>query len=868
VRLFLFFVAAGPLLAPSVRASAAAPPRPLTEAERYGAQLAADYLAGGRESVWEKLGSGSPLRDLGREAALDEIEVRFGSPEGARWELRTPPRGFSVDRVLFSIEHPSGLDQAVLLGITREDGKPRLRSIRSFSEPPLRLDPGPTMGGERAGTGSETRGILAVGACSLLAAFALGAAIPLRRRRVLAGALAALGVGASVAAFAAFSRLEPSEGGAGTASLERVQRLGHVLADRRRLESGKPPENEPGSGPGAVAVRLWEAQIAQQRGETERAVRLLALVPKADEVPWADVLRGRLAFMSGNEAESVGAYQRVIDEGLFHDGLLAEALDAFSILGYATGREWSLEKLVGLGSRAADVHYLVARELQTLPRLGDPVEAFRVGWSQRPMDRATLFGAGRLWYHLRRPEVLAQLGIGEAEAATSPYEGGAAEHPALSTSADTRLCGSTLRVRYPGGGELLVPGGLAIAPDGTRIEDPDVERREAGREALADLETLRNRLSNPGAVSQPALRVKLERTAIELANRHRWAEVASLTAGYSGAIEQVPPVVALLRAEALRRTGRIELAKGLLAEIARNPVLDRVGGPGLLLALSDLFRATGDLAGAIRAAERAFRQRPVPYVRQLIGSLKAEQRLEEGFETQIAGRFDLRYRSGEDRTGPILVGQILNDEWKRMAPWFPSLDGRPVVVDILPYVDFAETYGTEILGLYDGKIRVPVFGVARFSPPIVSILSHELAHAMIADATGDKAPGWLHEGLAQRLEMRPERVNRVGDLVRWGTYLSLPALEEVLRSHPDPDLVAAAYAQAEWLVHFLERRFGRKAIGVLLESYRTGRSTEEAVLAATSLSMGELDRRFRAWALRDAPKRFEDSVVVRYDRRW
>jgi hypothetical protein len=66
-------------------------PRPLSEAERQAAVLAAEYLDRGPAAWWDRLASGSPLRRLGREAALAEIEVRAGSPAGAEWDLAASP---------------------------------------------------------------------------------------------------------------------------------------------------------------------------------------------------------------------------------------------------------------------------------------------------------------------------------------------------------------------------------------------------------------------------------------------------------------------------------------------------------------------------------------------------------------------------------------------------------------------------------------------------------------------------------------------------------------------------------------------------------------------------------------------------------
>lgn len=854
-------------LAAPARAGSLAPPRPLSEAEEAGALLAAEFLTSGPDAVWAGLSTGSPLRRLGRDEALKEIEVRLGAPQGARWELRTPPAGYPADRVLFSIEHPSGLDQAVELRFSREGALRRLRSIRSFVEPPLRTADVVASGTARddgARRRERLRIVLSSGAAAL-AAGGFVAALLARRRRALAATLIAAGVVA-----AAGSRLALLGGGAalpdaGGGSPENLVRLSAALEGRQRIEAGQPVALGTGSGAVEVALRTWSAQIAQQGGDAPRATRLLAAVPDSREVPWADVLRGRLAFMERRSKESVAAYQRLIDEGLYHDGLLSESLEAFSILGYPTGRDWSLEKLVRQGSRSPRTRYLLARELRQARNLADPLDAFRSAWRIRPLDRNSLFSSEWLWDELAKPEDVAALRIGEPEEPPARVAPAADAEPHQAVRGDARLCGTVLRARFDNGAELVVPEGTAIAPANAQIESPEAEIREERERALAGLPELEARLRSPGALSRPSLRVELEAAAFALAERHRWAEIARLTGGYSGSLEQSPPLVLLLRAEALRRTERTEPAKTLLAELERNPAVERTGDPGLLLGLASLMRATGDLSGAIRCAERASRVRPDPALRRHLEVLRSEKALESGFSTQVVGRFDLRFRSGADLSGPIAVGKILNSEWSRLAPWFTTLDGRPVVVDLLPWADFARTYGSDLLGLYDGKIRVPVFGVPRFTPPVVAILTHELAHAMIAKASDDRAPSWFHEGLAQRVEMGWRRENRVGELVRSGTYLSLRSIEEVLRSRPAPELVEAAYVEAEWLLAYLERRHGKRSISRLMEAFRDGASTDEALERVTGLSVPDLDRKFREWALSEAPKSIEERVAVRYD---
>src|SRR5438477_13003961 len=63
--------------------------RPVSDGERAAVAAAADYLSRGPEAIYTRLAPASPLRQLPKAQALDEIEVRLGPPAGAIWELQT-----------------------------------------------------------------------------------------------------------------------------------------------------------------------------------------------------------------------------------------------------------------------------------------------------------------------------------------------------------------------------------------------------------------------------------------------------------------------------------------------------------------------------------------------------------------------------------------------------------------------------------------------------------------------------------------------------------------------------------------------------------------------------------------------------------
>ena len=161
---------------PALAAPAPPPeaPRALSEAERQAVVLAAEYLDRGPAAWWDRLASTSPLRRLGREAALAEIEVRAGAPAGAEWALEAAPEEISRRGAVFTLGFPSGVDDTLVLDLVQENGGWKIASLRIAAEPvaakaagvvslprrrqaePLRSAP-PALAGDPAFAGQDPR---------------------------------------------------------------------------------------------------------------------------------------------------------------------------------------------------------------------------------------------------------------------------------------------------------------------------------------------------------------------------------------------------------------------------------------------------------------------------------------------------------------------------------------------------------------------------------------------------------------------------------------------------------------------------------------------------------------------------------------
>jgi tetratricopeptide (TPR) repeat protein len=153
-----------------------------------------------------------------------------------------------------------------------------------------------------------------------------------------------------------------------------------------------------------------------------------------------------------------------------------------------------------------------------------------------------------------------------------------------------------------------------------------------------------------------------------------------------------------------------------------------------------------------------------------------------------------------------------------------------------------------VSGVFDGKIRVLLDPDGGLTDELSSVLAHELAHSFIRHASGDRAPGWLHEGLAQWWEgKRIPRYEIRNDFRSRGPY-SLSEMEGNLAGRSDRTAARTNYVQALALIEYVVERHGSGAIACLVRDLGAGRTFAESLRSETGLTPDELFRRWKEWA--------------------
>ena len=854
-----------------VGAAAHADVRAISDAERAAVQMAAEYLAGGAGALADDLAASSPIRRAGAAGMPLEIETRLGPSDGAEWRLVTVVDALKDKAAAFSISYPSGIDDTVFFEMTREGDAWKIVDLRITAIPSARKPLFPEMVKSDSGATATVKFDRLAQWAGVGAVVLAAVALLLMRKRGFAGRLvylASIALVAGAAALAVMKGERYSLARPQTAPVEVAPndlRLAPLIALRRALASGGHDVSAalagtPRAGVAGDVVKLWKAQWDLNQMRVDDVRRALDSFSTPSSIPLVEILRARLALVDNEPTTAIVAYQNAINAGPGRDSLWSEMSLALMAGGFDELADKNLTRIIDIGSREPDVYYARASLSDTPEELD---EALKKAWELQPVTRDRLVESGMLWSLVRKREgAFINLSDPHEPRVTSPNT--STRPIAMPQDAVARVSGDYLHVTIADA-QLAVPGGAALAPKGALPVGADEWTRLEEERAIRDADSLLATPPTAASYMQPALRQRITSTSEALALRNRWNDVVKLTEEISPKSEFVPANLFFLRAEALQRIKRPVEAKRVLIELAASPALARRRDAYALEALGEMLSSFDEHRAAIRMIERARNIRPSPYQEVRITQIAMDEKLAKDYSTHKSEHFEIHYPQ-ELRSGlAVRLAHVLESELKRLQSWIPVANFQPVVVNVVWWQDFRSIYtGSEdILGFYNGKITLPLAGIADFVPEIVAVVTHELAHAMIAQATNDQAPRWFHEGMAQRVSMVEYHANAF-NMYEDDKLFAISVLDPVLRSSRDPAMMGAAYIVSQTLIRFIEERYGREGIQRLLAAYAAGEPPVTAVTTLAGRDLGEFNTAFRAWGKAEQ-RVFANRIAVRYD---
>jgi tetratricopeptide (TPR) repeat protein len=313
------------------------------------------------------------------------------------------------------------------------------------------------------------------------------------------------------------------------------------------------------------------------------------------------------------------------------------------------------------------------------------------------------------------------------------------------------------------------------------------------------------------------------------------------------------------RGEIRRGLGYAQYRAGRPDEARRNleRALDQGAGDAeTYLTLGRIHLDRHDQARALAMLERAVELgADQPGLADAVARLRRDAETEADYHHIGSSHFVVKVEGHEHAEAARTMLNALEDAYRRVGARFAYYPLERLEVVLYPDQTFRAVTGSPHWsgGIYDGRIKMPIGGLARGSERLARTVRHEYAHAAIVTLSKGKAPVWLNEGLAQVAEETGDegRGNRLRMAVADGSLLSLGDLEGGF-THLDRHQASLAYSQAYFTAKYLLDQKGAYNVRRLLEAMATADSIDAAFRQALGMPYPEFERHVLAALERSA----------------
>jgi tetratricopeptide (TPR) repeat protein len=272
---------------------------------------------------------------------------------------------------------------------------------------------------------------------------------------------------------------------------------------------------------------------------------------------------------------------------------------------------------------------------------------------------------------------------------------------------------------------------------------------------------------------------------------------------------------------------------------------------GILQLLGQIYYDTDRMYEAFDVLESAELYAPENHaVTQMLEKVRRELAVEKGMDKEYGGHFVITFEGDENQYLGSEVLEVLEDAYNWIGSQLDHYPEQRVTVILYSQRQFSELTNSPDWagGLYDGKIRLPVGGIATVDARVSGLLYHEYMHVVVRDIVGAKVPTWLNEGLAENAErhVRDKPLHLLPAAIKQDKLIPFETLEQSFMNLTGMQ-VLLAYEQSYDLVRFLIDRYGWHNVRDLLFALRDNQTffdAIETVLGIDSMTYKSLQRRW------------------------
>lgn len=273
--------------------------------------------------------------------------------------------------------------------------------------------------------------------------------------------------------------------------------------------------------------------------------------------------------------------------------------------------------------------------------------------------------------------------------------------------------------------------------------------------------------------------------------------------------------------------------------------------PDALAMLGFVQFASDHTPDAIRAWKKSLKLRPDATVSQYLARAERESNAESDFSQHESSHFNLHFE-----------GKQTSESFRRDLLATLETDYDDLVRDLgySPHNTIVATLYTEQAffdvtrapswsgAVNDGKLRIPISGVASMTSDLARVLKHELTHSFVAQMSGGRCPTWLHEGIAQIEEGKSSTTwgRQLAQLFAAQGEIPYNVLEGSFMRFSTPE-ATVAYAESLAAVEYIRDTYGMSDLPRILERLAQGSSTEAALRSTIHADYSQLRDELARW---------------------
>ncbi len=235
--------------------------------------------------------------------------------------------------------------------------------------------------------------------------------------------------------------------------------------------------------------------------------------------------------------------------------------------------------------------------------------------------------------------------------------------------------------------------------------------------------------------------------------------------------------------------------------------------------------------------------------------------MEKTFATLRTDEFTVRMSAAEAPVYGQRVLDLLTEARRKLGEKYGIEVARPTIVEIFPKQrDFGvRTFGMPdnpgFLGVCFGRVVTANSPAANPATPVnwEAVLWHEFCHTVTLQATANKMPRWLSEGISVHEETQAdpswgEHLDPVyRGMILGGELTPVSELSGAFLAPKTPQHLQFAYFESALVVRWIIENKGLDALKAVLADLRTGTFINDA-LARRVAPIDELEAKFAAWA--------------------